>query len=177
MTTPEPDAPTTSRSDNAPADTFQRALDHALQFLAFRPRSVEEVRARLRRYGYEPELIDTIIQRLQELDYLDDTTFALLLARDYLAAPRPKGEYAILAKLRGHGVTEATARAALAQALEDATESPYDRVRRAAERWCRRLRPGDDRARAAHRLYNHLARAGFDRTLIRTAIDEVLPPR
>lgn len=175
MTTRVPDEPTSTRSDGDSDDAFQRALDHALQFLAFRARSVEEVRARLRRYGYDPELTSTIIQRLLDLGYLDDATFALLLARDYLAAPRPKGEYAILARLRELGVPETTARTALSQALEDAAETPHDRVRRAAERWCRRLRPGYDHARATQRLYNHLARAGFDRTLIRTAIEEVLP--
>lgn len=163
-----------SPRDHEPDDTLQRALDHALRFLAVRARSVAEVRARLTRYGYDATTIDAVIQQLEELGYLDDATFALLLARDYLDAPRPRGEFVILAKLREYGVDEATAHAALARALEDADETPHERVRRAAERWCRRLRPGDDRARAARRLYNHLARAGFDHELIRAVVEELL---
>jgi len=162
--------------DHEPDDTLQRALDHALRFLAARARSIAEVRNRLRRHGYAPETVTTVVQRLQELGYLDDDTFALLLARDYLDSPRPKGEYVILAKLKELGVPEATARAALERALEETAESQYDRVLRAAQRWCRRLRPGDDRARAARRLYNHLARAGFDHDLIRTVVEQLLPP-
>lgn len=162
--------------DPEPDDIYRRALDQALDFLAFRPRSVAEVRTRLARHGHEPALIESVIDRLLELQYLDDETFALLLARDHLSAPRPRGEYAIIAKLRGYGVPEEIARAALEKALEEADETPYERVLRAAERWCRRLRPGEDRDRSIRRLYNHLARAGFDRSLIRDAIDEVLPP-
>lgn len=158
-----------------PAAQRQLALDQALRFLGYRARSVQEVRSRLQRYGHPPELIEETITRLLELDYLDDATFALALARDYLAAPRPKGRRAIMMNLREKGIAEPVARAALDEALEESDESPEARVLRAAERWCRRLRPEDDRVRARQRLWAHLSRAGFDSDLIRTAIEQVLP--
>jgi regulatory protein len=136
---------------------------------------VHEVRARLRRHGHPPELIEAVVLQLLELGYLDDAAFALALARDYLAAPRPRGERAILAALREKGVEEATARTALVHALEEAEEDPEERVLRAAERWCRRLRPGEDQDRARRRLWGYLSRAGFEQSLIRAAIEQVLP--
>lgn len=152
-----------------------RALDQALRYLGHRARSVREVRSRLERYGHPPEVIDDVVQRLLELDYLDDATFALALARDYLAAPRPKGRRAIMMNLREKGIAEPVASAALEEALAESDETPEARVLRAAERWCRRLRPGDDRDRARQRLWSHLTRAGFDSDLIRAAIERVLP--
>lgn len=157
-------------------DAAHRAMDQALRFLGYRARSVAEVRTRLQRHGHEAGVIDDVVDRLLELGYLDDDVFALTLARDYLAAPRPKGERVILARLRQKGIDEATARRALDEALEEADETPRERVLRAAERWCRRLRPGYDRDQARRRLWGHLGRAGFDGDLIREAIDRVLPP-
>jgi regulatory protein len=153
----------------------QRALDQALRFLGYRPRSVQEVRARLRRYEHPPEVIEAVVRQLLELGYLDDAAFALALARDYLGAARPRGERVILAQLREKGVDEATARAALERALEEAEEDPAERVLRAAERWCRRLRPGEDQERARRRLWGYLSRAGFEQSLIRAAIEQFLP--
>jgi regulatory protein len=158
-----------------PENHHDLALDQALRFLGYRARSAQEVRTRLQRYGHDPEVIESVIARLLELSYLDDETFALVLARDYLGAPKPRGERAILAKLREKGVAEEVARAALDQALEEAEEDPRERVIRAAERWCRRLRPGEDQDRARRRLWGYLSRAGFDQELIRSAIEQVLP--
>lgn len=159
----------------APDSPLNLALDQALRFLGYRARSVQEVRTRLQRYGHPPEVIEAVIERLLELSYLDDASFALALARDYLAAPRPKGTRAIMARLREKGIAEAVARAALEEALEESDETPEDRVFRAAERWCRRLRPGEDPGRARQRLWGHLSRAGFESDLIRRAIERVLP--
>lgn len=176
MSSCEPETPDPDLTRDSDPETYQEALDKALHFLAFRARSVSEVRTRLQRDDYPPTIIEEVILRLLELRYLDDGAFALTLARDYLNAARPRGEFAIFTRLRGFGVAEETARAAIDEALQDADETPADRVRRAAERWCRRLRPGSDRTRDRRRLYNHLARAGFPRELVRSTTDELLPP-
>lgn len=155
--------------------TYERALDQALRYLGYRARSIDETRARLARSGHDEGVIDAVITRLLELGYLDDEAFALALARDLLNSPRPRGERAVLARLRKSGVDDLTSRRALESALEESEESPRDRVLRAAERWCRRLRPGEDRARARRRLWGHLLRAGFDSDLTREAVDILLP--
>jgi regulatory protein len=156
-------------------EEYLRAMDRALHFLGYRARSVQEVRSRLRRYGYDDEMVEAVIDRLLELEYLNDETFALILARDLLGATRPRGERVILADLHKKGITESVARAALERALEEAEESPRERVLRAAERWARRLQPGGDIERGRRRLWGYLGRRGFDPALIRDVVDEVLP--
>jgi regulatory protein len=54
----------------------QRAMDRALQYLSYRPRSEFEVRSRLRRYGYTDEVIATTLARLRNAGYVDDASFA-----------------------------------------------------------------------------------------------------
>src|SRR6266581_6608034 len=49
-------------------ETLQQAVDRALNYLSFRPRSRQEVRNYLRRKDTPPELIDTVLSRLDRLD-------------------------------------------------------------------------------------------------------------
>lgn len=58
------------------AEQVHRAMDRALQYLSYRPRSEFEVKVRLKRYGYEDEAITTVLNRLQKLAYIDDVAFA-----------------------------------------------------------------------------------------------------
>ena len=54
----------------------QRAVDRALNYLSYRPRSREEVRRYLRRKETPPEIIETALARLDRLDFVNDRTFA-----------------------------------------------------------------------------------------------------
>ena len=54
----------------------QRAVDRALNFLSYRPRSREEVRRYLKRKETSPEIIETALARLDRLDFVNDRTFA-----------------------------------------------------------------------------------------------------
>jgi len=51
-------------------------MEAAAAFLAVRPRSVAETRRRLRHLGYRHELVDSVVERLVEMGYLDDAEFA-----------------------------------------------------------------------------------------------------
>ncbi len=53
-----------------------KAFDRALNFLAIRPRSIWELRSYLQRKECEPELVDTIVNKLSDRGYLDDEKFA-----------------------------------------------------------------------------------------------------
>jgi regulatory protein len=58
------------------AELLHRSLNTALRFLSPRPRSEAEIRARLRRQGYDMEIIQQVIARLKEQKLVDDTLFA-----------------------------------------------------------------------------------------------------
>ena len=64
------------RERRAAVDDPQVVLEAAARFLEARSRSVSEVRRRLTSAGYQPELVDGAIARLEELGVLDDEAFA-----------------------------------------------------------------------------------------------------
>ncbi len=55
---------------------IDKAYDRALNQLARRPRSEWELRDYLRRKEYQPEIIETVIDRLRDRGYIDDADFA-----------------------------------------------------------------------------------------------------
>ena len=61
-----------------PETAYQRALDSALRFLSYRPRSEQEVRRRLGRQAWPAEVIEAVVARLRAVGLLDDAAFARL---------------------------------------------------------------------------------------------------
>jgi len=57
------------------AEQGQHAMNRALQYLSYRPRSEYEVKNRLQRYGYEDDIIATTLDRLRNSGYVDDVAF------------------------------------------------------------------------------------------------------
>jgi len=57
------------------AEQGQHAMNRALQYLSYRPRSEYEVKTRLQRYGYEDDIIATTLDRLRNSGYVDDVAF------------------------------------------------------------------------------------------------------
>jgi regulatory protein len=158
-------------------DDPQVVLEAAVRFLEPRARSVDEVRRRLVRAGYRPELVTDAIERLLELGMLDDEAFA----RAWLASrdrAHPRGEHAIRTELARKGVDRVSIDLVLEERREawagravdghgDDEESPGATADlAAAERLLaknRRVlsRVSDPRRRRA-RAYALLARNGFD---------------
>jgi regulatory protein len=54
----------------------QQAVDRALNFLSYRPRSREEVRRYLLRKQTPPDIIEAALARLDRLDFVNDRAFA-----------------------------------------------------------------------------------------------------
>ena len=51
-------------------------MEAAAAFLSVRPRSVTETRRRLLHNGYPAPLVDEVVTKLIEMEYLDDAAFA-----------------------------------------------------------------------------------------------------
>lgn len=58
------------------SDELENAKQSAIHFLGFRPRSVAEVRDNLRNKGFDEAVIEQAVERLQELELLNDAEFA-----------------------------------------------------------------------------------------------------
>lgn len=84
-------------------EALQKAVDRAMNYLSFRPRSREEVRRYLRQKQTPAELIDAVIERLNQLDLINDEMFASfwIESRERF---RPKGAQAIKSELKMKGV-------------------------------------------------------------------------
>ncbi len=85
------------------AEAEQQAVDRALNYLSFRPRSREEVRRYLRRKETPPEIIEAALARLDHLDFVNDRAFAefWIETREQFS---PRGAYALKNELRMKGV-------------------------------------------------------------------------
>jgi|SRR6185312_1844566 len=81
----------------------QQAVDRALNYLSFRPRSREEVRRYLRRKETPPDIIEAALARLDRLDFVNDRTFASfwIETREQF---NPRGARALKNELRMKGV-------------------------------------------------------------------------
>ncbi|GER84598.1 regulatory protein RecX [Thermogemmatispora aurantia] len=82
---------------------LQQALDRALNYLSFRPRSRQEVHHYLRRRGVAPDLIEAVLERLTELGLVDDRAFATFWVESRERF-HPEGARALQSELRARGV-------------------------------------------------------------------------
>ena len=135
----------------------------AINGLARRAYSVYEMRLYLERRAEDKEAVKGVLDRLKQLDYLDDARYARQFVRMH-SELRKQGPFRIARDLRARGVPDRHIEAALAERSSDANESALVRAR--LERRIKTLRgPLDDRRVAS--LYRSLLRAGFSADTIR----------
>lgn len=84
-------------------EILQKAVDRALNFLSFRPRSRAEVRRYLKGKAVEPEVIEAVMQRLDRLELVNDHDFASFWIENREQFS-PRGAQALKNELRMKGV-------------------------------------------------------------------------
>jgi regulatory protein len=148
------------------ADTLEKAKQKALGFIAYRPRSVQEVQRRLKRAGLDEEASATIVSDLRAAGLLDDESFSKAWVESRLGAS-PRSKRMIAWELRQKGVSEAAIAAATGEVDDDA--SAYQL---ALKRWpkVKGLQPAGERRR---KLTEHLARYGFSFDTIRDTVERL----
>ena len=87
-------------------DSFERAKASAFRYLSYRPRSTAEVRNYLVGKGFDPSVVEETIDRLKELEYLDDRSFASFWL-EQRERHSPRGKFAIRHELRQKGISNA----------------------------------------------------------------------
>lgn len=136
------------------SDNFQRCLEAALSYLGYRPRSESEIKQRLRRRGFNNEVVDKVVIRLKEHRFVDDAVFAQYWTDNRLSF-KPRSRSLIKLELRQKGVATETADAAV-QNLDDENA--------AYEAGCKKTRvlSSSDYSEFRRRLSDHLRRRGFN---------------
>ena len=138
------------------------ARNAALRFLAVRPRTVREVRDKLREREFGDEEIAQAIDSLAKSGLLNDAEFARMYIRDAMTV-RPAGRLLIRRKLLLLGVDKATTDAALDEAFRDVDQR--DAALNAATAFLKKARPRGkgklEVMEARNRLSGFLFRRGY----------------
>jgi regulatory protein len=138
-------------------ETLQQAVDRALNFLSFRPRSRAEVRRYLKGKAVEPTVIEAVMQRLDHLELINDRDFASFWIENREQFS-PRGAQALKNELRMKGVK----RDIIDEMVNN--EQDEDLAMQAARKKALSLiqQPNIDYATFYRRLGSFLQRRGFD---------------
>ena len=135
----------------------------AINSLARRAYSVFEMRTYLERRAEDKDTVRQVLDRLKDLNYLDDARYARQFVRLHTDL-RKRGAFRITRDLRARGVPDRHIEAALAERPPESSESSL--VRERLTRRMKMLRGPLDERRVAS-LYRSLLRAGFSADTIR----------
>lgn len=143
----------------------QGAVDEALEYLSYRPRSEAEIERKLRGKDFSEDAVRHAVERCRELGYVDDLAFARSHVRDRIRL-KPRGVRRLRDELREKGIDEETADEAIEAAFREAGVTERDLLERAAAKKWESLE-GTDPVRERRRFRSYLSRRGFPWELIR----------
>jgi regulatory protein len=146
---------------------FQKFLDKATHFVSFRPRSEKEVKnylcGKLSERKKNLFLLDKILEKLKDLELLEDKKFALWWV-EQRSTFRPRGRLFLKSELRRKGVDEKIIKEVLTSALDEVALAKKA-IQKKLRVW-RRLAPRErDR-----KLSTFLSRRGFSWEVIKEAL-------
>lgn len=152
-----------------PEEAWKKAKEICFDLLAVRPRTKEELRQSLRRKGFDEELRETLLGKLDDAKLVDDASFAEQWVRSrhtYQGLARS----ALIAELKRKGVDgEIAARAA----SEVDRETEEQRAREIVRKRLRSMTRLDEQT-ATRRLLGTLARKGYPEGLAYAVVREEL---
>jgi regulatory protein len=100
---------------------YEKAKQRAFRLLAMRARSEKELRGKLREKGFDESVVEEVAERLGELNYLDDESFARQWARN-LALNKLFGNRKIEAGLMEKGIPQPLIRQVLTEVRQELPE-------------------------------------------------------
>ena len=145
-------------------EQLHAARQYAFLLLSYKARTTSELKQRLTRKGFSPDIISRTLQRLAELKMIDDAGFARRFAEDRINIGH-KGKWRVRGELLKRGIDRKQIDAAIAEAPDEVAAA-----KEVAQKYLsrnRRLEPDV----LKRRLYALLARRGFSPDTIRQVID------
>lgn len=141
----------------------QKLLDQTLRYLSLRPRSVREVRSKLKQLGATPPELEETVAYLSELRYLNDRALAEQMV-SFRAQHRGWGPTRVERDLMRRGIDGTIAGLVLAEVYSEDKEEEL--LAGAIEKWT--LKRGAPRTQQALKsLFDRLRRNGFRPSQIR----------
>lgn len=149
----------------------ERTMNRAVKLLAAKPRSVLELRERLLEKPWtDADIVDTVIEKLKEYNYLNDEQFARDVALSKLRQ-KPQGKRRLQMSMSQKKLSKITVEAAIRDAYETL---PEDELIELAIQKRLRLRGKPVTRDEKKRFYDHLLRQGFDYGSIREKLTHIL---
>jgi regulatory protein len=146
-------------------DDAKKALEMAIRYLGYRSRSQKEMITYLEGKGFDRDLIDETMEKLEGYGYIDDSAFA----RDWVAgrmSSKPMGRAMIKRELIFKGVEDEVIEEHLGRISQDQEE---DRAYALALKYVKRYKNLEPREQF-HKIGAALARRGFDWETIKGAV-------
>ncbi len=145
-------------------DEIETALQKAINFVSYRPRSENEVRMNLKKKNIDEGVIEEVIERLVRGGLVNDHDFALLWVENR-SEFRPRGHQILRMELRQKGIRDEVIETAIADLDED--ELAYQAAKKQARKY-QQLEWQDYQKK----MYGFLARRGFDYGIISIVISK-----
>lgn len=146
-------------------DQYESGYQAALRLISYRPRSNAEITEYLNKRGYPAETIEAVLQRLIDLELVNDHQFVQQWV-DNRNEFRPRGRRALQVELRQRGIEQQIIDEYLAN-LDEPTLAYQAAVKQAKK--LKHL----DRQTFRIKMSNFLARRGFSYELISQVVAEV----
>jgi regulatory protein len=146
-------------------DAVVKAVESAVRFLGYRPRSIQEVCRNLKEKSIDEGVIDQAVERLSAMGYLDDEAFARFWVENRTMF-KPLSPSALRYELRQKGISDAIMESVLSEV--DSSASAY----KAAVGQARRFRGSDVKTFRA-KMSSFLQRRGFSYDIIREVIERL----
>lgn len=161
---------TEARADVERDEAYVQAKQSALDYLAHKARTEQEVRHKLRGNDVSSGVIERVLAHLDELGYLDDEAYAHNYARNRFSNKK-YGPIRIRRELVERGVDRSVADEAVADLFgeRDVGEAAWVH---AQKRWPR-LSDEQDPRRRKQKMYRYLRRRGFPSDTIYTVLDRL----
>lgn len=166
------DAPTPETLDER-----GQAVEAALNFLSYRPRTRHEVQRKLVSRGFSEDATEAALQRLDAVGLIDDAAFVALYVRDRISH-RPMGSRRMVNELYLKGIPRERAGPLIEAALQDeAVDERSLAVRVAEQKYGTLSARQEPTAVLKRRLRDHLASRGFAPGLAREVVDSLIDRR
>lgn len=146
---------------------FDKALNRAINFISYRPRSIREVTDKLSLLDYSYSVIESVVQQLTEIGLLNDDQFALLWAESRINS-KQIGRYKLRQELIHKGISSDVTDSLLSRLYEE-----YGELELATEKlqnkYGRRSNPYDP-----EKMIRFLGRNGYSYQIAKKAVDTFL---
>lgn len=156
-------------------DGFEKYYNRALRFLSFRPRSEKEIRDNLQKKKASPPVIEKIINKLKDKNFLNDEEFTKWWIESRLRF-RLRSIHAIKKELFQKGITKELIDAQISNFHPPAGGSISNELENAQKLIEKKIKQYKNlpRNKLYQKLGGFLARRGFDYETIKQSIDELL---